>query len=173
MSFQTRLVALGSGSGPTPPPAADCCCCDEDVTLESEAGEFPGSAMCFTSNNTIGKTNASDFASNRFRFAGFWVGTSEDNTDPCCPDSSLRETGVYRFAAFTTAGGSPNAGDPVFLALASDDAGTGAGKLTATPPSAVGQIIAEVGICKSSADYAGLKICKVLIQVKEPKVITT
>jgi hypothetical protein len=70
--------------------------------------------------------------------------------------------GFISDAQFTTAGGSPANGAFVWLAAAADDAGTGAGKLTATIPG-VG-VIVQVGICLDNSTYAGLKTSKILIQ---------
>jgi hypothetical protein len=67
-------------------------------------------------------------------------------------------------AKFTTDGGAPNPGDPVWLAASTDDSGAGAGKLTATAPT--GGILAEVGICVDATGYAGSKTATVLVQVK-------
>jgi hypothetical protein len=77
-------------------------------------------------------------------------------------------SGVITNAVFTTAGGMPIVGSPVFLALASDDGNTSAGKFTATRPSGNGQIIQEIGICLDNSKYASQKICEILLQVKEP-----
>jgi hypothetical protein len=72
--------------------------------------------------------------------------------------------GTIAAALFTTAGGSPTNGAPVYLAAAADDGATGAGKLTATAPSAVGSVVAQVGLCMDNANYAGLKTAKILWQ---------
>jgi hypothetical protein len=74
--------------------------------------------------------------------------------------------GLVADAQFTTVGGSPSPGAPVYLASATDDTDTGAGKLTATAPSTVGSVVAEVGICVNNSNYAGAKTAQVLLQPK-------
>lgn len=76
---------------------------------------------------------------------------------------------VIETAKFTTDGGSPLIGDPVWLAAASDDSGAGAGKLTAVPPSA--GVIAEVGIVLSNANYGSAKTCRIVYLPKAPVVL--
>ena len=72
--------------------------------------------------------------------------------------------GVIDAANFTATGASV-AGEPCFLALASEDTGTGAGKLTVTAPSAAGEFIAEVGLILVGAT-AGTST-KILLQPKK------
>lgn len=81
---------------------------------------------------------------------------------------TMTVAGVIEAAKFTVDGGAPSPGAPVFLAVGSADGGTGAGKLSAAPPTAAGHHVAEVGICLDDANYAGSKTCKVLLQVKAP-----
>ena len=76
--------------------------------------------------------------------------------------------GVIGDATFTSTAGVAR-GDPVYLALASEDVGTGAGKLRGTPPSGSGEVIAEVGIALATIAASGTG--KVLIQVKSPVII--
>jgi hypothetical protein len=73
-------------------------------------------------------------------------------------------SGLVTNMQFTTAGGSPTDGSPVYLAAAADDGATGAGKATATAPSTVGSVLAQIGICIDNAAYAGSKTSKVLLQ---------
>lgn len=82
---------------------------------------------------------------------------------------SMTVGGVIENAKFTTDGTSPGNGDPVYLAAAADDTSTGAGKLTATAPTA--GVLAEVGICLNNANYVGSKTAEVLLQVKVPVVL--
>lgn len=74
---------------------------------------------------------------------------------------------VVENAKFTTDGGQPGNGAPIWLAAGGADAGTGAGKLTATKPAAP-NFVSEVGTCANNANYAALKTCAILLQ---PKVI--
>src|SRR5579885_276158 len=90
------------------------------------------------------------------RLGGVYQGTS----------GQIQTDGVIAAALMTTAGGSPGNGAPVWLAAASDDSNTGAGKFTATAPTT--GVLAEVGICLDNANYAGAKTAKILLQVKSP-----
>jgi hypothetical protein len=107
-----------------------------------------------SANNTLSKTDSASLSTSRS--FGSYGGVS----------GSMSTSGVINTAQFTTVGGIPSAGSPVFLAAATDDSSTGAGKLTATPPTS--GIIAEVGICIDNSNYAGAKTCKILMQVKAP-----
>lgn len=78
--------------------------------------------------------------------------------------NTLQGTGLINDAQFTTAGGAPAAGAPVYLAAAADDTGAGAGKFTATPPTTGN--VAEVGICLDPANYASAKTVKIFLQPK-------
>jgi hypothetical protein len=90
--------------------------------------------------------------------AGAYEGTS----------GSLTVGGQIDNAKFTTAGGQPEDGEPVYLAKSTDDTDTGAGKLTATAPTARGQYVAEVGICYDNSNYASAKTCSIIFN---PKVV--
>jgi len=125
-----------------------------DTTLTTAAMTASGQAAYISANDTVSPTNNSAIAS--ARFYGFFTGTA----------GQVQVAGMVASALMTTVGGSPAPGAPVFLAATTDDAGTGAGKLTATAPVALGSVIQEVGICRSNANYAGLKTAKVLIQPK-------
>jgi len=83
--------------------------------------------------------------------------------------NSVTVHGVIAAAKFTTVGGSPVVGSPVYLAAASDDTNTGAGKLTATCPSS--GVVSEVGICVDASNYAGAKTARVVLQIKSPVVL--
>lgn len=80
---------------------------------------------------------------------------------------TVQISGVVETMNFTTAGGAPVPDSPVYLAAATDDGSTGAGKATATPPTTSGETDAEIGICLNNSNYAGLKIARVLLQVKK------
>jgi hypothetical protein len=127
------------------------------ITGLTTTGLSSGQAGYISSNDTLDPTDSSAIAT--ARFYGFNNGTA----------GSMIVAGEVADAQMTTDGGSPNAGDPVYLADAADDSNTGAGKLTATPP--VAGVIAEVGIVRSNANYAGSKTCSIVIQVKPPIII--
>lgn len=74
----------------------------------------------------------------------------------------------------TTAGGAPAINGKLYLAPASEDGGTGAGKVTATPPSPPpgGSIQLEVvGVCVNNATYAGSKVVKAIFQPAYPVIL--
>jgi hypothetical protein len=79
----------------------------------------------------------------------------------------LQTGGVVAAVPMTTAGGSPAAGAPLWLAASTDEAAA-VGKWTATAPTVAGTVVAEVGICLDNTNYAGAKTVKALIQVKPP-----
>lgn len=122
--------------------------------LTTTAMTTSGSFGYVSSNNTISKTDNAAMSS--ARAFGAYEGTS----------GTMQVSGVVSDAQFTTAGGSPSAGAAVYLAAAADDAAAGAGKLTATAPSASGSVVQEVGVCLDNSSYAGSKTSKVLLQVK-------
>ena len=99
-----------------------------------------------SANDTLSKTDAA--AMSTALFYGTYTGTS----------GSITEDGEVT-VAMTTAGGSPSPGATVYVALASDDGATAAGKMTATAPSATGQVVMAVGYVRSNAGYAGSKTC--------------
>jgi len=109
-----------------------------------------------SANGTMTKTDATTEAKS------YMFGANEGTA------SSMTVGGVVENAKFTTDGGSPSAGDPVYLALGTADTGTGAGKLTATAPTTAGQYVAEVGICLDNSNYDASKTCEVLLR---PKVV--
>jgi hypothetical protein len=69
-------------------------------------------------------------------------------------------------ALFTTAGGAPAHGAQVYLAASSDDGITGAGKLTATPPSAGYLVVC--GTCVDNSNYASAKTCLISFTPRPP-----
>ncbi len=107
-----------------------------------------------SSADTMTKTDNATLAKSRL------IGCNEGTA------GSMTVSGTIENAKFTTDGGSPAVGSPVYLAAAADDTSTGAGKLTATAPTS--GILAEVGICLNNANYAGSKTAEVLLQVKTP-----
>lgn len=113
------------------------------------------SGMCgyYGSASTLSLTDSGTYA--KAIFGGLYTGTS----------GSVQVAGLAT-ANFTTAGGAPTAGSPVWLAAAADDTNTGAGKLTATAPTS--GVVAQVGVCVSAAGYAGAKTCVVLLQPGDP-----
>jgi hypothetical protein len=68
-------------------------------------------------------------------------------------------------AAFTTAGGQPVAGRPVYLAPATEEADA-AGKLTATRPSSSTRTVSEVGVVLDASLWAAAKTAVVQLQQK-------
>lgn len=123
-----------------------------DTTLTTAAMTASGQAAYISANDTVSPTDNALIAS--ARFYGFFNGTA----------GQVQVAGMVAAALMTTAGGSPTPGAPVFLAKATDDAGTGAGKLTAIAP--LTGVIQEVGICRSNANWLALKTSKILIQPK-------
>lgn len=113
-----------------------------------------GQAGYVSANLTVTPTDNLAIASSRF--FGFYGGVA----------GSMTTSGLITAALFTTVGGSPSAGAPVYLAASTDEA-SAVGKLTATAPSVTGAVVAEVGICLSNANYAGAKTAQVLIQPKQ------
>lgn len=130
------------------------------VAVASTAGMGDGDFGYVSGAQVISKTAAVAIASSLVFGAN--VGTA----------AQMKIAGVIVNAKFTTAQGSPGNGSAVYLALGSEDGATATGKLRATPPSAAGQVIAEVGIVLDNTNYAGLKTCQVLLQVKSPVEIT-
>jgi hypothetical protein len=115
------------------------------MTGAGQAGYLSGaSTLTPTDNATLAKS----------RMFGVYQGNAGE----------MQIAGEVAAALFTTAGGAPANGAPVYLAAAADDGATGAGKLTATAP--VAGFLAEVGLCVDNANYAGAKTCKVLLQPK-------
>lgn len=76
--------------------------------------------------------------------------------------------GIVTDAKFTTVGGMPGAGNPIWLAASTDEA-SASGKLTATVPTS--GIIVEVGLCLNNTNYASLKTSKILFLPKQPIVL--
>lgn len=124
-----------------------------DVTGLTTTGLANGDFGYISAANTLTKTNSDAIASSRVFGAN--IGTA----------GSARVAGVISAAKFTTIGGSPGHGSPVFLAPGTEEA-SASGKLTATAPATAGQQIAEVGLCLDNSGYAGAKTASILLQPK-------
>lgn len=120
-----------------------------------------GTAGYISSAGAVSPTDATSLLTGRF------YGMFEGVTGQVVTEGEVAD------AQFTTAGGSPANGAPVYLALATDDGSTAAGKLTATAPTGSTHSVQEVGICKDNANYAGSKTAKVLIQPKQATVLSS
>lgn len=71
----------------------------------------------------------------------------------------------------TTAGGPPGINDRLYLAAASDDGGTAAGKVTPIPPSpppAGTMNLQYIGVCVDNSAYAGFGTVKAIFQPAYP-----
>jgi len=112
-----------------------------------------GDVGYISSNNTLTKTDATIAASSRA------YGVNDGTV------GEMVIAGAIALVKFTTAGGSPAAGAPVYLAPSTEEAGA-AGKLTAVAPSTVGQFIAEVGTCQDPSGYAANKTATILWKPK-------
>ncbi len=119
------------------------------------AGLAVGDFGYASATNTMTKTDADAMASSRC------VGANEGTV------GSMTVMGVIEAAKFTTAGGAPSPGAPVYLAPGTEEA-SAAGKLTATAPVGAGQVVAEVGLCLDATAYAGAKTSSVTLQIKTP-----
>lgn len=161
------VYALGAGA-PVPPTPVTQLTDAVDTSSMAGSGQFGYLAAA----GMLAPTDAGVplFGSGSGRAARVY-GVYEGTSGECVTE------GVVDDALFTTDGGAPVPGAPVWLALASADTGTGAGKLTATPPAAVVQtagalaaqpVLAEVGICKDASAYAASKRAKVRLQFKAP-----
>lgn len=122
------------------------------VTGLTTTGIASGDMVYVSAANTVAKTDSASVTTSRF----FGVGEGVSG--------SITRAGVLAAAKFTTAGGQPTNGGIVWLAAATDDSSTGAGKLTATPPST--GVSAEIGVVLDNSNYASAKTCKVLLQPK-------
>jgi len=125
------------------------------ITGLTTTGLADGDFGYISAADTVSKTDATAVASSLA--IGMNAGTA----------GSMVTGGLLAAAKFTTDGGSPSNGAEVFLALGSADTGAGAGKLTATAPDAITQVVAEVGICLNNANYAASKTAKVLLSIKK------
>lgn len=119
------------------------------AAMTGGAGQFGYNSAASTMTPTDNATAA------KSRVVGAFTGTAGE----------MQNAGIVSAAQFTTAGGSPGLGAPVYLANAADEAAA-VGKLTATAPIAAGKVVSEVGICLDNANYAGAKTAKILLQPK-------
>lgn len=92
------------------------------------------------------------------------VGTSTSGT--------VALPGAAILIKFTTDGGAPAAGAKAWLAAASEDSGTGAGKATATAPLAPDTFQTYLGICYDTTDYVALKLVKVIFLPADPVLLS-
>lgn len=138
---------------------SDATLIDKGVSGFTTTGLAVGDAGYISANDTLTLTDATALVSSRF------VGINEGVV------GSMTVSRTVDDAKFTTDGGSPVPGAPVYLALGTADSSAGAGKLTATKPSVTGQVVAEVGICLNDSNYAESKTARVLLQPKTPVVL--
>ena len=126
----------------------------DEVVIDgmTTTGLAVGDAGYISGADTLTKTDADAEASSVF--CGFNEGTV----------GSMTVAGRVEAAKFTTVGGSPSNGAPVYLSTGTAE-GSAAGKLTATAPTADGDFVAEVGLCLNNASYAGSKTAEILIRV--------
>jgi len=127
------------------------------ITGFTTTGLGDGDFAYVSSANTVSKTDSASISTSKC------IGANEGTV------GAITCYGVIENAKFTTAGGSPSVGAAVWLAALTDDSNAGAGKLTATAPSA--GVVAEIGIVLDNANYAGSKTSKVLLQIKSPVVL--
>jgi hypothetical protein len=132
------------------------------ITGLTTAGLLSGHAAYISAPNVASATDTSvpilgGGSGNNARFVGVYEGVP----------GQVQWGGVIADAAFTTAGGAPAAGQPVWLAASTDEAGA-TGKFTATPTAIVGHVLSEVGICIDPSGYAGSKTARILLQPKIP-----
>lgn len=115
-----------------------------------------GSLAYISAANTFSKTDSTTLASSRVQ--GVFAGTA----------GQIISQGSVT-VNMTTAGGSPSNGDPVYIAAAADDGGTGAGKATATPPAdGSGLFLTPVGTVLDNTGYAGAKTCVIAYSPDTP-----
>jgi hypothetical protein len=126
------------------------------IALNTAAMAGSGQAAYVSAAGVASPTDAS--ALGTAAFVGIYEGVA----------GQIQNTDDVADALFTTAGGSPGNGANVYLALASDDGGTAAGKLTATAPVGAGKVVTRVGICLDNTAYAGTKKARVLLQPVAP-----
>lgn len=113
--------------------------------------------LCYVSAaNTVSKTDSTVATSSDL----FGVATNIPGT--------VQIMGIVEDMNFTTSDGAPANGGLCWIALGTDDSGAGAGRATSVPPTTVTQIVAEVGIVVDNSNWAALKTCRVLLQVKKP-----
>lgn len=159
MSWNDPHISSGSSGPPTPTPPAPGPILETIDTSVLEPADV-GKAVFVDSDSHVALTSNDGLPQGRFK--GIWLGV----------DNQVAVGGGPVDAQFTVDGGAPTAGNPVFLANGDDDSNTGDGKLTATPPSFGGAVIDEVGICEDATNYGIDGTCSILIQPKEPVVLS-
>jgi hypothetical protein len=89
------------------------------------------------------------------------------------PPGTVYLPGAAADVLCTFAGGQPDNGAKLYLALASDDGGNGAGRVTATPPlgTPTGINLVSVGVCVDNSAYAADKKVKMVLEPDYPIVI--
>lgn len=145
----------GAGGGGIPNP---------QITGQTTAGLAVGD-VCYTSAANTWSKAQGDGSYSQATSLGIYEGTAGTISLSGSPIAALR---------CTTAGGLPAINAPLYLALASDDAGTGAGKVTATPPTPppAGTVqLTVVGTCVDNSNYAGLKTVKAVFQPAYPIIL--
>ena len=125
------------------------------VTGQSTVGLADGD-ICYVLSDNTWSAARSDGTKQQATVAGANAGTA----------GTMIISGRVASAKFTTAGGSPSAGQEVYIAASADDGGSGTGKLTSTQP-ATGYLTVA-GVCLSAANYAGLKTCVVILNPQSP-----
>jgi hypothetical protein len=84
-------------------------------------------------------------------------------------EGALFTSGAFISAApFTEAGGKPEINGICFLATSSADAGTGAGKFSATPPSGKGHWVVRCGVVVDNVNYDATKTCEIMFYPDYP-----
>jgi hypothetical protein len=148
-----------------------------DAGTEFDLTSTVTSEMVITGQTTTGLADG-DFG--YVSAANTWSKSQSDGTATqatvisCNEGTASRMTlpgSVIENAKFTTAGGSPAVGATVWLAAAADDGATGAGKLTATAPTASGSYLVACGVCVDAANYAGSKTAKIIFSPAVPVLI--
>jgi hypothetical protein len=148
------IAGGGGGGGITNP----------QITGQVTAGLLPGE-VCFTSAANTWSRAQSDGTLSQATAIGIYEGVAGTISLSGSPIASLR---------CTTAGGLPAVNDKLYLARAADDGGTGAGKVTATPPSPApgGSVhLTVIGTCVDNANYAGVKTVKAILEPAYPVIL--
>lgn len=147
-------TAGGGGGGITNP----------QITGQTTAGLLAGQ-VCYTSAANTWSAAQSDGTLSQSTAIGVYEGVVGTISLSGSPIASLR---------CTTAGGLPAINAKLYLAAAADDAGTGVGKVTATPPTPPlgGSInLTVIGTCVDNANYGGLKTVKAILEPAYPVIL--
>lgn len=146
-------ITGGGGGGTTP-----------EITGQTTAGLTAGQVAYLSASNTWAAATA-DGALLQAQSLGVYNGTA---------GTILLSGSVVAAVQCTTAGGSPAINGRLYLASASDDGGTAAGKVTATPPTpppAGTKNLQYIGVCVDNSAYAALKTVKAIFQPSYPIVL--